>query len=87
MQLFALIERLAARGVAIVYITHRLDEVFRIGQAQTGLTSMIGTMDEVAVYKRALSAEEVQSDMEKGVISAVSPQDSLATTWGNIRSR
>jgi len=34
-QLFALIERLAARGVAIVYITHRLDEVFRIGHSIT----------------------------------------------------
>src|SRR6266516_1575404 len=34
-QLFALIERLAARGVAIVYITHRLDEVFRIGHRIT----------------------------------------------------
>jgi ribose transport system ATP-binding protein len=34
-QLFALIERLAARGVAIVYITHRLDEVFRIGRRIT----------------------------------------------------
>jgi len=31
-QLFALIERLASRGVSIVYITHRLDEVFRIGR-------------------------------------------------------
>ena len=30
-QLFTLIERLVARGVAIVYITHRLDEVYRIG--------------------------------------------------------
>ena len=30
-QLFALIARLIARGVAIVYITHRLDEVYRIG--------------------------------------------------------
>jgi ribose transport system ATP-binding protein len=36
-QLFALIERLAARGVAIVYITHRLDEVFRIGRHITVL--------------------------------------------------
>ena len=36
-QLFALIERLAARGVAIVYITHRLDEVFRIGRRVTVL--------------------------------------------------
>jgi ribose transport system ATP-binding protein len=30
-QLFTLIARLTARGVAIVYITHRLDEVYRIG--------------------------------------------------------
>jgi len=30
-QLFALIARLIAGGVAIVYITHRLDEVYRIG--------------------------------------------------------
>jgi ribose transport system ATP-binding protein len=30
-QLFALIARLVARGVAIVYITHRLDEVSRVG--------------------------------------------------------
>jgi ribose transport system ATP-binding protein len=36
-QLFALIERLASRGVAIVYITHRLDEVFRIGRRITVL--------------------------------------------------
>jgi ribose transport system ATP-binding protein len=36
-QLFGLIERLAARGVAIVYITHRLDEVFRIGRRVTVL--------------------------------------------------
>jgi ribose transport system ATP-binding protein len=36
-QLFTLIERLSARGVAIVYITHRLDEVFRIGQRITVL--------------------------------------------------
>jgi len=36
-QLFALIERLTARGVAIVYITHRLDEVFRIGRRVTVL--------------------------------------------------
>jgi ribose transport system ATP-binding protein len=36
-QLFSLIERLAARGVAIVYITHRLDEVFRIGRRVTVL--------------------------------------------------
>jgi ribose transport system ATP-binding protein len=36
-QLFALIARLIARGVAIVYITHRLDEVYRIGHRVTVL--------------------------------------------------
>ena len=36
-QLFALVERLIARGVAIVYITHRLDEVYRIGHRVTVL--------------------------------------------------
>ena len=36
-QLFAIIERLAAKGVAIVYITHRLDEVYRIGHRVTVL--------------------------------------------------
>ena len=34
-QLFALIKRLTARGGAIVYITHRLDEVYRIGDRVT----------------------------------------------------
>jgi ribose transport system ATP-binding protein len=36
-QLFLLIERLVARGVALVYITHRLDEVYRIGHRVTVL--------------------------------------------------
>ncbi len=36
-QLFGLIGRLTERGVAIVYITHRLDEVYRIGQRVTVL--------------------------------------------------
>jgi ribose transport system ATP-binding protein len=36
-QLFGLIGRLTARGVAVVYITHRLDEVYRIGQRVTVL--------------------------------------------------
>ena len=36
-QLFALVDRLVARGVAIIYITHRLDEVYRIGHRVTVL--------------------------------------------------
>jgi len=36
-QLFAAIGRLTARGVGIVYISHRMDEVFRIGHRVTVL--------------------------------------------------
>ena len=36
-QLFSLIATLVQRGVAVVYITHRLDEVYRIGQRVTVL--------------------------------------------------
>ena len=36
-QLFSLIETLVQRGVAVVYITHRLDEVYRIGKRVTVL--------------------------------------------------
>jgi ribose transport system ATP-binding protein len=36
-QLFLLIETLVQRGVAVVYITHRLDEVYRIGRRVTVL--------------------------------------------------
>jgi ribose transport system ATP-binding protein len=35
--LFRLIDRLVQRGVAVVYITHRLDEVYRIGHRVTVL--------------------------------------------------
>ena len=34
-QLFATIERLAARGTSIIYISHRLEEVARIGDRVT----------------------------------------------------
>jgi ABC-type sugar transport system ATPase subunit len=36
-QLFTTIERLTARGVAVVYISHRMDEVFRLGHRVTVL--------------------------------------------------
>jgi len=62
-------------------------ETFRIGQAQTSLESMFGFIDEVAVYNRALTEDEIMEDMQQGVISPVSPQGSLATTWAAIRSK
>lgn len=63
-----------------------VQEVFRIGEAQTGLPGMVGRVDEVAVYNRALSEEEIKRDMTKGVISPLSPKGTLTTMWGRIKS-
>ena len=63
-----------------------VQEVFRIGMAQTGLPGMVGKVDEVAIYNRALTEEEIKRDMTKGVISPVPPRGSLATMWGRIKS-
>ena len=62
-------------------------QVFRVGQAQTGLASMGGIMDEIAVYSRALTADEIRSDMENGIIFAVSPKEKITTTWARVKSQ
>jgi len=56
-QLFSLIRRLASRGVAIVYITHRMDEVFRIGERVTVLR------DGRVVATRALGGDVTVPDL------------------------
>ena len=56
-----------------------------IGQAQTGLPSMIGKIDEVAIYDRALTLDEIKSDMENGVFFAVDPKEKLATKWSTLK--
>lgn len=62
-----------------------VDAVFRIGKSQTNLGSMIGFVDEVAVYNRALSADEIKQDMNDGVLFDVTPNGKLATTWANLK--
>jgi hypothetical protein len=44
-----------------------------------------GIIDEVAVYKRDLTQEEVVQTMENGVALAVNPRSKLSTAWGNIK--
>ncbi len=64
-----------------------IEVVFRIGKAQTGLAGMVGLVDEVAIYNRALTVDEIKQDMENGVFFAVSPKGKLATTWGQLKSK
>jgi hypothetical protein len=47
---------------------------------------MDGLIDELQILSVALSAEEVKSDMNNGITTAVEPVGSLSTTWGLIKS-
>ena len=62
-----------------------VEVVFRIGKGQTGLEGMVGYVDEVAIYSRALSEDEINQDMNNGVFFAVDPGGKLATTWANLK--
>jgi ribose transport system ATP-binding protein len=70
-QLFALIERLTARGVSVVYITHRLDEVFRIGKRVTVLrdgrhiTTRLLTEVDVPELVRLMANRELRDQFPK----------------------
>ena len=62
-----------------------VDVVFRIGKSQTGLAGTVCFVDEVAIYNRALSEDEINQDMNNGVFFAVDPGGKLATTWANLK--
>jgi hypothetical protein len=50
-----------------------------------GINSFVGCMDNLRVYNRALSADEVSSLFLGSDGEAVSPEGSLVTTWATIK--
>jgi hypothetical protein len=54
-----------------------------IGIASDG--SFIGIIDEVAIYNRALSDEEVMQNFESKVFFSVDYREKLAICWGDIK--
>ena len=46
---------------------------------------LVGIVDEVMVFRRALSEAEVKESMTPETYFAVSSKDKLATTWGDIK--
>lgn len=58
-------------------------EVIKYVPSKNGAT---GVMDEIVIYNRALTADEITKDMlELG--AAVEPSDKAASTWGYIKIR
>ena len=64
------------------------DEDLRIGCAKHRPQYAFegGSIDEVAIWARALSDDEIRSAMRSSLL-AVSPKDKIATTWGNIKRK
>jgi hypothetical protein len=56
-----------------------------IGMASDG--TFIGIIDEVAIYNRALTDEEVRQNYESDVFFSVDYRGSLATCWGDVKRK
>ena len=59
-----------------------------VGKTHEGQRELLGLIDEVRVWNRALSEEEVIEHMESGFfeIFAVDPRQKLTTTWGHLKT-
>ena len=59
-----------------------------IGRTHEGNRELLGMIDEVRIWNRALTDEEVNEQMEKGhfELFPVDPRQKLATTWGTIKT-
>lgn len=52
-----------------------------------GIQCMVGSLDEVRLYERAFSEDDVRALFQLDPSVSVSPYGSLVTTWANIKSR
>jgi hypothetical protein len=66
-----------------------VDNDLRIGGTFAGFRNFQGTIDEVRIWNRALSVNEIKDNMKLGFgqILSVSPAGQLTTTWGQIKAR
>ena len=56
-----------------------------IGSRNGGERFLIATVDEVRVYNRALTVEEIKIDMETPGVIAVAPAEKMAVCWGEVK--
>lgn len=50
-----------------------------------GITGFRGAVDEIAIYNRALSQDEIQESMGLGHVRPIKPIGRLATSWGRVK--
>jgi ribose transport system ATP-binding protein len=83
-RLFGIVHSLRTQGVAIIYISHRLDEIFRIAQRATVLRdgALVGTRHVADLPKQELVRMMVGRDIGEGWARAQAPAASVAATSG-----
>ena len=80
--LFALIERLKAKGIAIIYISHRMDEIYRIADRITVLRDGVRVLTES--LKSVTPAQIVEAIVGKQAAAHLVHQDRSANIKDEI---
>ncbi|QCR18363.1 sugar ABC transporter ATP-binding protein [Agrococcus sp. SGAir0287] len=82
--LFGVVRRLAADGVSIIYISHRLDELFRIADEVTIMRDgeTVGTEPIAALSVREIAERMVGGALAEGVRGAHEPGEPLVELEG-----
>ena len=80
--LFALIERLKAKGIAIIYISHRMDEIYRIADRITVLRDGVRVLTES--LKNVTPAQIVEAIVGKQAAAHLVHQDRSANIKNEI---
>lgn len=64
------------------------EEALTIGCRSNDGTPWGGMLDEIAIFRRALSQQEIKNIMENGLTTflAVEPAGKLSTVWGNLKT-
>ena len=58
-----------------------------VGKTHESNREFLGRIDEVRIWNRALSEDEVLAEMDIGMLTPVDPLGKLATTWGTLKSQ
>ena len=66
--------------------TNDVEDLF-IASKEGQLQGYPGVLDELALYDRGLTQEEVKLLMDKGITAAVGPADKLASAWGALKAK
>lgn len=78
--------KLAGKGVAPPQVD-AIDGSIMVGARHPGQEFFKGIIDEVAIYNRTLTLDEIKRDMEAVGGASVSNTGKLASTWANIKNK